>query len=211
MPERLTKRGTVRKGNFKGGAQKLITRVELPPDEWLSDADARKLYTKYRDIAQKRVKRLVQGGYINEKEAEMYNRRMPTLKNQKNVRAGLEELRTFLNQEKSSAQRTKALQKEIKEGWDRAGYSVDIPKGVQSKRKFGHFMDYMKKKYKGRQYDSSRAVRLYVAIKNKGLDPENFRKESTFFMDNIDVFEAIPKQTGKGKSSRYYKKLINSL
>ena len=211
MPERLTKRGTVRKGNFKGGAQKLITRVELPPDEWLSDADARKLYTKYRDIAQKRVKRLVQGGYINEKEAEMYNRRMPTLKNQKNVRAGLEELRTFLNQEKSSAQRTKALQKEISEGWERAGYSVDIPKGVQSKRKFGHFMDYMKKKYKGRQYDSSRAVRLYVAIKNKGLDPENFRKESTFFMDNIDVFEAIPKQTGKGKSSRYYKKLINSL
>lgn len=211
MPERLTKRGTVRKGNFKGGAQKLITRVELPPDEWLSDADARKLYTKYRDIAQKRVKRLVQGGYINEKEAEMYNRRMPTLKNQKNVRAGLEELRTFLNQEKSSARRTKALQKEIAEGWDRAGYSVDIPKGVQSKRKFGHFMDYMKKKYKGRQYDSSRAVRLYVAIKNKGLDPENFRKESTFFMDNIDVFEAIPKQTGKGKSSRYYKKLINSL
>lgn len=211
MPERLTKRGTVRKGNFKGGAQKLITRVELPPDEWLSDADARKLYTKYRDIAQKRVKRLVQGGYINEKEAEMYNRRMPTLKNQKNVRAGLEELRTFLNQEKSSARRTKALQKEIAEGWDRAGYSVDIPKGVQSKRKFGHFMDYMKKKYKGRQYDSSRAVRLYVAIKNKGLDPENFRKESTFFMDNIDVFEAIPKQSGKGKSSRYYKKLINSL
>lgn len=211
MPDRLTKRGTVRKGNFKGGAQKLITRVELPPDEWLSDADARKLYTKYRDIAQKRVKRLVQGGYINEKEAEMYNRRMPTLKNQKNVRAGLEELRTFLNQEKSSAQRTKALQKEISEGWERAGYSVDIPKGVQSKRKFGHFMDYMKKKYKGRQYDSSRAVRLYVAIKNKGLDPENFRKESTFFMDNIDVFEAIPKQTGKGKSSRYYKKLINSL
>lgn len=211
MPERLTKRGTVRKGNFKGGAQKLITRVELPPDEWLSDADARKLYTKYRDIAQKRVKRLVQGGYINEKEAEMYNRRMPTLKNQKNVRAGLEELRTFLNQEKSSARRTKALQKEITEGWDRAGYSVDIPKGVQSKRKFGHFMDYMKKKYKGRQYDSSRAVRLYVAIKNKGLDPENFRKESTFFMDNIDVFEAIPKQSGKGKSSRYFKKLINSL
>ena len=211
MPERLTKRGTVRKGNFKGGAQKLITRVELPPDEWLSDADARKLYTKYRDIAQKRVKRLVQGGYINEKEAEMYNRRMPTLKNQKNVRAGLEELRTFLNQEKSSARRTKALQKEITEGWERAGYSVDIPKGVQSKRKFGHFMDYMKKKYKGRQYDSSRAVRLYVAIKNKGLDPENFRKESTFFMDNIDVFEAIPKQSGKGKSSRYFKKLINSL
>ena len=211
MPERLTKRGTVRKGNFKGGAQKLITRVELPPDEWLSDADARKLYTKYRDIAQKRVKRLVQGGYINEKEAEMYNRRMPTLKNQKNVRAGLEELRTFLNQEKSSARRTKALQKEITEGWDRAGYSVDIPKGVQSKRKFGHFMDYMKKKYKGRQYDSSRAVRLYIAVKNKGLDPENFRKESTFFMDNIDVFEAIPKQTGKGKSSRYFKKLINSL
>lgn len=211
MPERLTKRGTVRKGNFKGGAQKLITRVEIPPDEWLTDADARKLYTKYRDIAQKRVKRLVQGGYINEKEAEMYNRRMPTLKNQKNVRAGLEELRTFLNQEKSSAQRTKALQKEIAEGWDRAGYSVDIPKGVQSKRKFGHFMDYMKKKYKGRQYDSSRAVRLYVAIKNKGLDPENFRKESTFFMDNIDVFEAIPKQSGKGKSSRYFKKLINSL
>jgi hypothetical protein len=211
MPEKLTKRGTVRKGNFKGGAQKLITRVELPPDEWLSDADARKLYTKYRDIAQKRVKRLVQGGYINEKEAEMYNRRMPTLKNQKNVRAGLEELRTFLNQEKSSAKRTKALQKEIAEGWERAGYSVDIPKGVQSKRKFGHFMDYMKKKYKGRQYDSSRAVRLYVAIKNKGLDPENFRKESTFFMDNIDVFEAIPKQSGKGKSSRYFKKLINSL
>lgn len=211
MPERLTKRGTVRKGNFKGGAQKLITRVELPPDEWLTDADARKLYTKYRDIAQKRVKRLVQGGYINEKEAEMYNRRMPALKNQKNVRAGLEELRTFLNQEKSSAQRTKALQKEISEGWERAGYSVDIPKGVQSKRKFGHFMDYMKKKYKGRQYDSSRAVRLYVAIKNKGLDPENFRKESTFFMDNIDVFEAIPKQSGKGKSSRYFKKLINSL
>ena len=211
MPERLTKRGTVRKGNFKGGAQKLITRVELPPDEWLSDADARKLYTKYRDIAQKRVKRLVQGGYINEKEAEMYNRRMPTLKNQKNVRAGLEELRTFLNQEKSSAKRTKALQKEIAEGWDRAGYSVDIPKGVQSKRKFGHFMDYMKKKYKGRQYDSSRAVRLYIAVKNKGLDPQNFRKESTFFMDNIDVFEAIPKQSGKGKSSRYFKKLINSL
>lgn len=211
MPEKLTKRGTVRKGNFKGGAQKLITRVELPPDEWLSDADARKLYTKYRDIAQKRVKRLVQGGYINEKEAEMYNRRMPTLKNQKNVRAGLEELRTFLNQEKSSAKRTKALQKEITEGWDRAGYKVDIPKGVQSKRKFGHFMDYMKKKYKGRQYDSSRAVRLYIAVKNKGLDPQNFRKESTFFMDNIDVFEAIPKQSGKGKSSRYYKKLINSL
>ena len=211
MPERLTKRGTVRKGNFKGGAQKLITRVELPPDEWLTDADARKLYTKYRDIAQKRVKRLVQGGYINEKEADMYNRRMPTLKNQKNVRAGLEELRTFLNQEKSSAQRTKALQKEIAEGWDRAGYSVDIPKGVQSKRKFGHFMDYMKKKYKGRQYDSSRAVRLYIAVKNKGLDPQNFRKESTFFMDNIDVFEAIPKQSGKGRSSRYFKKLINSL
>ena len=211
MPERLTKRGTVRKGNFKGGAQKLITRVELPPDEWLTDADARKLYTKYRGIAQKRVKRLVQGGYINEKEAEMYNRRMPTLKNQKNVRAGLEELRTFLNQEKSSAQRTKALQKEIAEGWDRAGYKVDIPKGVQSKRKFGHFMDYMKKKYKGRQYDSSRAVRLYIAVKNKGLDPQNFRKESTFFMENIEMFEAIPKQTGKGKSSRYYKKLINSL
>ena len=207
----LTKRGTPRKGAFKGGAQKLITRVDIPPQEWLSDADARKLYTKHRDIAQKRIKRLVQGGYINEKEAQMYNKMMPTLKEQKNVRAGLEELRVFLNQEKSSAQRTRQLQKEITEGWTRAGYQVDIPKGVQSKRRFGHFMDYMKKKYKGRQYDSARAVRLYVAIKNKGLDPENFRKESTYFMDNIDAFEAIPKASGKGKGSKYYKRMIESL
>ena len=207
----LTKRGTPRKGAFKGGAQKLITRVDIPPQEWLSDADARKLYTKYRDIAQKRIKRLMQGGYINEKEAQMYNKMMPTLKEQKNVRAGLEELRVFLNQEKSSAQRTRQLQKEITEGWTRAGYQVDIPKGVQSKRRFGHFMDHLKRKYKGRQYDSSRAVRLYVAIKNKGLDPENFRKESTYFMDNIEAFEAIPKASGKGKGSKYYKRMIESL
>ena len=207
----LTKRGTPRKGAFKGGAQKLITRVDIPPQEWLSDADARKLYTKYRDIAQKRIKRLMQGGYINEKEAQMYNKMMPTLKEQKNVRAGLEELRVFLNQEKSSARRTRQLQQEITEGWTRAGYQVDIPKGVQSKRRFGHFMDYMKKKYKGRQYDSARAVRLYVAIKNKGLDPENFRKESTYFMDNINAFEAIPKASGKGKGSKYYKRMIESL
>lgn len=209
--QEMTKRGTPRKGAFKGGAQKLITRVDIPPQEWLSDADARKLYTKYRDIAQKRIKRLIIGGYINEKEAQMYNKMMPTLKEQKNVRAGLEELRVFLNQEKSSAQRTRQLQKEITEGWERAGYQVDIPKGVQSKRRFGHFMDYMKKKYKGRQYDSSRAVRLYVAIKNKGIDPENFRKESTYFMDNIEAFEAIPKASGKGKGSKYYKRMIESL
>lgn len=207
----LTKRGTPRKGGFKGGRRELIRRVELPPDEWLDDKAARKFYTKYRDIAMKRINRLVSGGYINEKEADMYRELMPTLKNQKNVRAGLEQLKSFLKTDKSSAARTRQLQKEITSGWERAGISVEIPKGNLSKRRFGRFMDYLKVKHQGAKYSSERAVRLYVAIKNKGLNPENFRQESQFFMDHIEEFEKIPKAKGKKYGSKYYKKAIENL
>lgn len=74
---------------------------------------------------------------------------------------------------------------------------------------FGKYMDYLRAKYKGAQFDSERAMRLFVAAKKKDVDPMDIAKDFEYWKTNVSYLQRTKKiQSDKPHSAADYKAQI---
>lgn len=74
---------------------------------------------------------------------------------------------------------------------------------------FGQYMDYLRAKYKGAQFDSERAYRLFVAAKKKDVDPMEIADDFEYWKKNVSYLKNTRKiRSDKPHSAAHYKAQI---
>ena len=74
---------------------------------------------------------------------------------------------------------------------------------------FGQYMDYLRAKYKGAQFDSERALRLFIASEKKDVEPLEVAEDFEYWKKNVSYFEKVAKiKNDKSHSAEDYKKEI---
>ena len=189
------------------------------PEEWyypealksgsLSVAEMRKQYTYFRDIAMKRLSRL---GVSEFADSQSYLKNIKQFKplrqieSQQELEKRLYTVQKFLRSKGSTISGQKAIRKKAVEAAQEKGLDFINESNIAD---FGQYMDYLRAKYKGAQFDSERAVRLFVASKKKDVDPLEVAEDFEYWKKNVSYFEKVPKiKDGKPRSAEDYRNEI---
>lgn len=162
----------------------------------VSDKQARKLYSEFRSIAQKRLNRLKEAGYANVDESKAY---FPTLKeidehayphqyfNFKLIEV-IEYLNNPLSLLSNQGKRTeiKTAQTLKRHGHEKASKNID---------KFGKFMQATRARFNGLFYDSERAAEWYeqentgrISVDELARTYEEWqRREDKLYIENMKL------------------------
>ena len=166
----------------------------------ISQKDIRSEYTRLRDIAQKRIKRL---GVSEWSSTELYRKyaggfpKLSEIVNQTNLSYQLAALSKFVAAKTTTVtglkqQRSKAL-KSLKQH----GYGFV---NVQNYNRFGQFMEEYRQKTLGRkQKPSDQVADLYFQTERLGMDPKTVERDFNYWLENLDTMKEI--QPIKGKTA----------
>ena len=139
--------------------------------------EVRKEYTRLRDIAQKRLKRLAAAGYKN---AEVYQRNYkhyPLLKNIKSsseLAQRLSDLSRFIESRRSTVKGIKDTRNQALRTLHEHGYKFVIEENYGE---FAEFMESYRNNLLDMEYDSGDAADIFgVAVKHE-IDPEKIKEE----------------------------------
>ena len=197
------------------------TKSALSSGEW-TDAEVRREYSRLRDIAQKRLQRLVRnepGSYAYRKNVGQY----PTLAEigTEGAMEKLPQLARFIGAKTGSVtgireQRNKAL-----ETLQEHGYTF-INKG--NIRQFGEFMESFRADKALQVVGSPTAAELFEAAKERHMNIEEIKEQFAMWLEALPELQAIPplpdrkklnKQTGKMESVKAsaadYQREVNKL
>ncbi len=168
----------------------------------------RKEYTRLRDIAQKRLKRLKAAGY---EDTEAYRKNInhyPTLKEIKTkseLAQRLSDLSRFIKSELSTVSGIKERERKTLESLSEHGYGF-VNEGNLSD--FGDFMEQYRDQLLDMEYDSGDAAEVYeVAIKHK-LDPEEVAQNFEFYLENLEVAKKLRRSKNDGDTQKFEKRII---
>lgn len=165
-------------------------------------AAVRKEYTRLRDIAQKRLKRLEAGGYADTQAYLKNYKHYPKLKDIKSdseLASRLSDLARFITAKGSTVSGQKEIMKKSLATLHDTGYTFVNENNF---RDFGKFMEEYRHQMLDMSYDSGDAADLYgVTIKHQ-LDPEKVKQDFEFWLENLDRAEKLR----KSKSAGNYKK-----
>lgn len=196
----------------------------------LDEKELRKEYTKYRDIAQKRLKRLKNEGFGNSGIVNYFKGDVPkvrTLPDKEAIAFGLSELMGFIQAKQSTVKGMREYIKEEREKAEktskRLGQVIDtlnrrFPMGDKfTSDNIQSFFDFMNNEVTENVevgYNSDRVAILYKVAKSKGI--KNLKpmlkteKDLMFFLNNVENIEAVQFPKGKHKSVKGLKELIES-
>lgn len=167
----------------------------------VTQSEIRKEYTRLRDIAQKRIKRLGQSEFKDTEAYQKYKQGFPKLKDIKNE-TQLAYMLSALHKYVASNQTVSALRKQRKESLKtlhRHKYNYVNEKNYQ---KFANFMeDYRQAQLDRKAWGSPDTADLYYQVERLGLDPEKVAKDFSFWMDNKDVLDTMEPSKGKSAGS----------
>lgn len=180
----LTKRGTVRKGGFKGGKQE-VADLKWEFGQYNPQAlkkkdikEVRKEYTRLRDISQKRLKRL---GKTEFKESKVYKnykegfKKQSELKNVQELYAELNRLARFVSAEKSTIQRQERQKKDFINTMNERYPNIVNEKNYWD---FVEYMDEMRSMGLLEEYDSERIIEFFEEVQGKTSKNERLSGES---------------------------------
>ena len=190
---RITKRSSKPVGSFKTKQNQARTALIKPRESYtvssielagsFSYTDAKKEYSRLRTIANKRLKRLAEAGY---KDTDIYRAnagKYPALKAFKTERElyqHLSSLAWFISAKGSTVSGQREYEDKIRQTLsEHYGTPADM-----DLKKFGTFMEYMRAKYAGKQYDSERAARVYRESLKKGITLDQLKRHQKIFYDN---------------------------
>ncbi len=175
-------------------------KAMLEGDKELS-SQVRKEYTRLRDVAQKRLKRLKEAGY---EDTEAYKRNVmhyPTLKDiktQSELAQRLSDLSRFIKSELSTVSGIKERERKTLESLSENGFGF-VNEGNLAE--FGDFMEQYRDQLLDMEYDSGDAAEVYqVAIRHK-LDPEEVAQNFEFYLENLEAVKKI-KRSKKRRGSK---------
>ena len=182
-------------------------KAMLEGDKELS-SQVRKEYTRLRDVAQKRLKRLKAAGY---EDTEGYKRNVvhyPKLKDVKTkseLAQRLSDLSRFIRSELSTVSGIKERERKTLESLSEHGYDF-VNEGNLSD--FGDFMEQYRDQLLDMEYDSGDAAEVYeVAIKHK-LDPEEVAQNFEFYLENLEVAKKLRRSKNDGDTQKFEKRIV---
>lgn len=194
----------------------------------VNSAELRKEYSRLRQTANKRLKRMEGTRFENsqtylknrdkyttlaeiEKDALQYAKNMPPEVREKyidmHVAKKMSELYKFLTAKTGSIRGMQKAENELIASLRDRGLTFVNKSNIQQ---FGEYMEYMRTLHNGRQYDSERAAELFGTATKKGINPMEIAEDWEFWKQHDDELSKLPKiRNSKKRSAENYKALLN--
>ena len=189
------------------------------PEEWyypealksgsLTVTEMREQYNYFRGVAMKRLNRLGESEFADS-QAYLKNinqfKPLSRIETQSELEQRLYAVQKFLRSKGSTISGQKEIRKKAVEAAQEKGLDFINESNIAA---FGQYMDYLRAKYKGAQFDSERALRLFVASEKKDVEPLEVAEDFEYWKKNVSYFEKVPKiKDGKPHSAEDYRNEI---
>lgn len=171
-------------------------------------SQVRKEYTRLRDIAQKRLKRLEAAGYSDTQVYKLNIKHYPKLKDIKTdyeLMGRLSDLSRFVLSKMSTVSGRKEVEQKTLSTLHEHGYTFVTSDNL---RAFGDFMEVYRNQKLDMLYDSGDAAELYGLVEKHKIDPEQLKKDFEFWLENL---EDASKLRYSKKSAGDYEKMKSRL
>lgn len=185
-----------------------VSSIELAGT--FTHSEAKKEYTRLRNIAKKRLKRLAEAGY---QMSDIYRANVDKFKAIKDFKTprdlynALSQLAYFIEAKQS----TVSGQREVEERIQKTlAENYGTPEDMDLK-KFGEFMEFMRAKYQGKEYDSERSAKVYRESLKKNISLKDLKKHQKLFYDNEKRLTQMKNKTkgmSRERTSRDYVKAL---
>lgn len=162
-----------------------------------AETAVRKEYTRLRDIAQKRLKRM---GATMWADTQTYKRNVNHYPKLKDIRstselaARLSDLSRYIEAQTSTISGMEAQMKKSLKTLHESGYGFVSRENYIS---FGNFMEEYRLQKLDEIYDSGDAAETYDTLEKHRVDPEKVQKDFEFWLANMDLLKDLP--TGHGQ------------
>ena len=189
------------------------------PEEWyypealasgtLSLEEIKEQYKYFRRAAKYRLKKLGESEFA---DTQTYLKNVNAFKplskieSQRELEKRLYSVQKFLRSKASTIKGQEEMRQKAIESAQEKGLDWINESNIAA---FGQYMDYLRTKYKGAQFDSERALRLFVASEKKEIDPLDVAKDFEYWKRNVSYIERVGKiESSKPHSAEDYKKEI---
>lgn len=176
----------------------------------IPDKQIRAEYTRLRDIAQKRIKRLGESEWRSSETYQRYKGGFPKLSeipNRTNLSYELARLSRFVSAKTTTVSGLKHQRTEQLKSLKKHGYDFVNKENID---KFGQFMEDFRNKELGRRKEGSPiVVELFYQTERLGLDPKVVAMDFDYWLSNLETMAQIQPIKGKtaGSSSAIRKKI----
>lgn len=190
---RRSKRAVVKSKRFRNKQNQARTVLLKPREAYtvssiemagsFTYAEAKKEYTRLRNIANKRLTRLLEAGYgdtdIYRANAGKYPS-YKTFSSPRDLYQALSSLAWFISARGSTVSGQRDMEDKIR---DTLASNYGTPQDMDLK-KFGNFMEFMRAKYQGKEYDSERSAKIYRESLKKGISLDQLKYHQNVFYKN---------------------------
>lgn len=184
----------------------LKTKLELGGEH---EKEVRKEYTRLRDIAQKRLKRLEAAGMsdraIYEKNVNHYPK-LASIKTKSELAQRLSDLSRFVASSQSTVSGIKTREKKTLDTLHENGFDFVTESNLKD---FGDFMEmYRSEGMDTMGYDSGDAAELYSVVEKHKLDPDKIAEDFEFYLENVEAAKELKKhRSSTGNTDKFKKRL----
>lgn len=176
----------------------------------IPDKQIRAEYTRLRDIAQKRIKRLGESEWRSSETYQRYKGGFPKLSeipNRTNLSYELAKLSRFVSAKTTTVTGLRHQRTEQLKSLKKHGYDFVNKKNID---KFVQFMEDFRNKELGRRKEGSPiVVELFYQTERLGLDPKVVARDFDYWLSNLETMAQIQPIKGKtaGSSTAIRKKI----
>lgn len=176
----------------------------------IPDREIRAVYTRLRDIAQKRIKRLGESEWRSSETYQRYKFGFPKLSqipNRTTLSYELARLSRFVSAKTTTVSGLKHQRSEQLKSLKKHGYDFVNKENID---KFGQFMEDFRNKEIGRRKEGSPiVVELFYQTERLGLDPKVVARDFDYWLSNLETMAQIQPIKGKtaGSSTAIRKKI----
>ena len=176
----------------------------------LTPEEMRRHYSYLRTIANRRLSKFV-GSEFEDAKSYVKNKDrfvpLKQIKSERELRYKLYELNKFIRAKSSSVTGLIRIRNRTIQTLRENGITFVNRKNI---KQFGEYMDYLRAKYKGQEYDSERALSLYGQAVKKKINPFEIAEDFQFFRKHADELAKMPKIESDAKvTAEDYKKALD--
>lgn len=169
--------------------QSWYTPVQIRSTAKKDAASVRKEYTRLRDIAQKRLKRMEKAGFASYNVYRINIKHYPKLADigsPEELAQRLSDLSRFIMAKESTVSAIKDVNRKKLRTLHEHGYDFVTVDNLQD---FGEFMEEYRAQMLDMEYDSGDAAELYYLTEKHDLFIDDIRDDFEFFLENKKILE----------------------
>lgn len=185
-----------------------VSSIELASS--FTYAEAKKEYTRLRNIANKRLTRLAEAGYSDTDIYRANVGKYPAIKTFETPRQLYQQLSSlawFISAKGSTVSGQRDIEAKIQAALsEHFGTPTDM-----DLKKFGAFMEFMRAKYAGKQYDSERAAKVYRESLKKGITLQQLERHQKVFYENSSRLTQMKNKVKGASRDRTLRDYVSAL